>query len=94
MTRVLRSERFLHLSPLFSAVLFYSFNLGLLMQMWATQSAGGHSPTAWTAAVISQALWVNFYRIKNPGDFWVNTTAWVTMGFLMVMLASVWHFSV
>lgn len=93
MKRVITSERFLSRSPLFSAVLFYSSNLGLLLEMWSRHSAAGHTIGAWTAAVVSQTLWVNYYRRRTPGEFWANVTAWAGLGFMLLMLGSVYYLS-
>lgn len=94
MTRILRSESFLMRSPLISSLLFYACNLGLLVEMWSTHSAAGHSVSAWLSAFVAQALWVNYFRVRTPGEFWTNATAWLTLGFFVVMLGTVAYFQV
>lgn len=87
--RLLSSEGLLTRSPLISSLLFYACNLGLLVQMWTTGSAGGHSALSWLAAFTSQALWVNYFRQRAPGEFWTIATAWGSLCFFVVMLGTV-----
>jgi uncharacterized protein with PQ loop repeat len=66
--KIITNERLVSLTPLLTTCLFETANVGQLIRMWTERTAAGQSVPSWLLVNIGLWLWLNFYRVKTPGE--------------------------
>lgn len=68
MKSIFNNQRLVSLTPLVTAVIFETANIGQIIEMWRKRSAEGQSVFSWCIITLALMLWYNFYRVKTPDE--------------------------
>lgn len=68
MKNPLNNDRLVSLTPLITTGLLEGANAGQLFRMWGERTAAGQSVPSWLLVNLALWLWLNFYRVKTPGE--------------------------
>ena len=55
-------------TPLVTSLLLDGGAVGQIVRMCREHTAAGQSLTSWCMVVAALVLWLNFYRVKTPGE--------------------------
>lgn len=65
---IFKNPRFVSYTPVLTTLLLEGANVGQLWQMWTERTAAGQSILSWVLVNVALWFWVNFYKVKTPGE--------------------------